>query len=71
MQTRLLHFGPGAVAPAGHSLQVHSAARWGREDIGFDREDWQEADACSLNNHAPRRFQEELKCAADPDDATK
>ena len=43
MQTRLLHFDPGAAAPAEHTLQGHSTAHWGREDIGFDREDWQEA----------------------------
>lgn len=42
MQTRLLHFDP-ATAPSEHSLQGHSTAHWGREDIGFDREDWQEA----------------------------
>ena len=43
MQTRLLNFDPAAAAPAEHSLQGHSAAHWGREDIGFDREDWQES----------------------------
>ena len=44
MQTRLLHFGSEAVAPADHTLQGHSTAHWGRENIGFDRENWQEAD---------------------------
>ena len=43
-QTRLLHFGPGAMTPAEHTLQGYSTAHWGREDIGFDRENWREAD---------------------------
>ena len=44
IQTRLLHFGPEAMAPAEHTLQGYSTAHWGRENIGFDREDWREAD---------------------------
>ena len=44
MQTRLLHFDSAAAAPAEHTLQGHSTAHWGREDIGFDREDWREVD---------------------------
>lgn len=43
MQTRLLHFDPAAAAPAEHTLQGHSTAHWGHEGIGFDRENWQEA----------------------------
>ena len=43
-QTRLLHFDPEAMAPAEHLLQGYSTAHWGRENIGFDREDWREAD---------------------------
>lgn len=43
MQTRLLHFDSGAVAPAEHTLQGHSMAHWGHDDIGFDRENWREA----------------------------
>lgn len=44
MQTRLLQFGPEAMAPAEHTLQGFSTAHWGRENIGFDRENWREAD---------------------------